>query len=144
MEHRIWGEECRTTLMCVDCYDHGVLAGRLYNACRKEGWFFRSLMEFLKQMEELLDEVKCPQPFAERRLFERSGKVAAQTAPDEEPKTGHLATFSVRVMFRQNASWQGSLTWLEKGSEQSFRSVLELIMLIHSVLGREADHKKDA
>jgi hypothetical protein len=43
----------------------------------------------------------------------------------------------VRVLFRQNASWQGSLTWLEEGKEESFRSVLELLLLMHSALDPE-------
>ena len=134
MEQRLWGNEYRTTLLCVDGYNNGILSGRLYNVCRKEGCVFQNLMEFLKRMEEILDEMNCPQPFAKRRLFEKVPESEAEPAPDEEPKTGRLATFAVRVIFRQNASWQGALTWLETGSEQSFRSVLELIMLINSAL----------
>ena len=43
-------------------------------------------------------------------------------------------TFAVRILFRQNASWQGSVTWLEGNREESFRSVLELIFLMDSAL----------
>jgi hypothetical protein len=49
-------------------------------------------------------------------------------------KEGKLATFSLRILFRQNASWQGSITWCEGRSEESFRSVLELLMLMNSAL----------
>jgi hypothetical protein len=38
------------------------------------------------------------------------------------------------VLFRQNASWQGSITWMEGKQEQSFRSALELIFLMNSAL----------
>lgn len=47
---------------------------------------------------------------------------------------GNLATFEMRILFRQNASWQGELLWMEKNARQSFRSVLELITLMDSAL----------
>ena len=53
---------------------------------------------------------------------------------DTRQMTGKLATFALRILFRQNASWQGSVTWLEGGQEQSFRSVLELVMLFSNAL----------
>jgi hypothetical protein len=56
----------------------------------------------------------------------------APSAGENEQRSGKLATFSMRVMFRQNASWQGSVTWLEEKREESFRSTLELLMLMHS------------
>ena len=40
----------------------------------------------------------------------------------------------MRILFRQNASWQGELLWMEKNARQSFRSVLELITLMDSAL----------
>jgi len=38
-------------------------------------------------------------------------------------------------MFRQHASWQGGVLWVEGKAEQSFRSALELILLMDSALG---------
>lgn len=46
---------------------------------------------------------------------------------------GKLATLRMRVMFRQNASWQGSVKWVEEDLEENFSSVLELLLLIDSV-----------
>ncbi len=45
-----------------------------------------------------------------------------------------LATFSLRILFYQNASWQGNVHWLEKNKTISFRSALELIVLFDSAL----------
>ena len=36
----------------------------------------------------------------------------------------------MRIMFRQNSSWQGTVTWVDGKMEESFRSVLELIILM--------------
>ena len=40
------------------------------------------------------------------------------------------ASFLVHVQFRQNATWQGTITWVNKGETQHFRSVLEMIRLM--------------
>ena len=45
-----------------------------------------------------------------------------------------MATFKLSILFRQNSSWQGSVLWLEEDSEAQFRSALELVKLIDSVL----------
>lgn len=39
-------------------------------------------------------------------------------------------TFNISVLFRKNATWQGTLKWVEGGREVTFRSALELIKLI--------------
>lgn len=44
------------------------------------------------------------------------------------------SAFMVRILFRQNASWQGELHWLDRDKKRSFRSLLELIMLMQAAL----------
>lgn len=132
-----WGNAYRTTVVCVDSYDEHVLRGRLYNPHRPEGIAFRSAMEFLLRMEDLLDDMHFPQSFSAVRSFGAPPERTAASPPAAERQEGQRATFAVRVLFRQNASWQGSLTWLEEGKEESFRSVLELLLLMHSALDPE-------
>jgi hypothetical protein len=43
-------------------------------------------------------------------------------------------TFSVRFYFRQNASCQGELYWIEKKQKINFRSLLEMIMLMQEAM----------
>ena len=54
--------------------------------------------------------------------------------PELSSETGKLATFVIRLMFRQHASWQGSATWVEARAEEPFRSVLELILMIDGAI----------
>lgn len=61
----------------------------------------------------------------------RSGPTDRRRALGEQKP---LATFQLSVLFRQNASWQGRLTWLERAEEARFRSVLELVGLLDSAL----------
>jgi len=44
------------------------------------------------------------------------------------------STFLVRVQYRQNASWQGTIQWLDQKKTVPFRSMLEMIMLIQDAL----------
>jgi len=129
-----WGNEYRLTTVCIDSYDNGELTGRFYNPHLGEGKSFRSLIQFLKEMESLLDDMNFPQSFTILRSFASPPEHKRGSPPDEHMRSGALATFAVRVIFRQNASWQGSVTWLGQGKEQSFRSVLELVLLMDSAL----------
>ena len=47
-------------------------------------------------------------------------------------------SFIVNILQLQNASWQGTVTWVEDNKTQSFRSTLELIRLIDSTLEDES------
>lgn len=143
MQNRAWGNEYRMTLVCVDDYQDGILRGRLYNPYFSAGNTFRSLMEFFRTMEELLDGMQFPQSFTAARTFDDSPQMKAASPPGQEVQEGRCATFAVRVLFRQNATWQGSVTWLEGGREESFRSALELVFLMDSaLLGKKSKYQK--
>lgn len=55
------------------------------------------------------------------------------------------ATFVVRVLFRRNSSWQGTVTWKEKRQQVSFRSFLELLLLMQEAVSclDGWNHKED-
>ena len=91
-------------------------------------------MDFLKKVEKLLDDMKFPQAFSENRVFQAPVGAVLNEPPGCVPKDGKVATFSLRILFRQKASWQGSATWVEGRQEESFRSVLELLLLMDSAL----------
>ena len=142
MEGRLYGNEFRTTMVCVDGYDeHGVLSGRLYNPYLTGGEPFHSLMEFIRRMEELLDGTRLPQAYAQSRSFAEARGAVSETPPDSEIREGKLGTFALRVLFRQNASWQGSVIWLEGKKEEKFRSALELFHLMGSTLNGGLEEK---
>lgn len=134
MNHKVRGYEYRSTIVCIDDYDEHILCGRFYNAFQKEGEYFGSLMEFLLKMEQMLDTMCFPQSFSTPRTFRQPTEHTQVRPPGGGHRCGKLATFEVRVLFRQNASWQGCITWLEEGMEENFRSVLELAILMDSAL----------
>lgn len=127
----------RTTTICVDHYQDDAFLGRFYNPYLENGGEFKSLMQMLLKMEQMLDDMEFPQSFTEKRSF--SDNPSLKTGPPvTEFRHGRLATFAVKIIFRQNTSWQGSILWLEWGEEQSFRSVLELIHLMDNALSKAA------
>ena len=46
-------------------------------------------------------------------------------------------SFVVDILQTRNATWQGTVTWVDGGETQSFRSALELLRLIDSALEPE-------
>ena len=134
MREKQWGNEYRTTVICVDSFDQGLLLGRLSNPALAEGESFSGVMELLRKMEALLDGMEFPQSFTARRSFQPPEGWTACSSKPAPIRRGQLATFAVRTMFRRNASWQGAVTWLEGDQKENFRSVLELLLLIDSTL----------
>mgnify|MGYP001859341003 CR=1 FL=1 len=49
-------------------------------------------------------------------------------------KTNSGETFLVQIRNTQNATWQGTVAWTDGRKQETFRSALELIKLIDSVL----------
>lgn len=133
MMPRAWGEEYRSTTVCIDKYESGVPSGRLYNPYLNGGKSFRGVTQFIQQMEQTLDSMDFPKAYTTARLFTQPAECEAGS-PVEEHLPGQEATFTVKVLFRQNASWQGLVVWQEGRQEQSFRSVLELILLMDSAM----------
>ena len=128
-----WTEEYRTIFLSIDSYQNGVLQGRLFHPALKEGRSFQSLSGFILEMEQILEEMEFPKAFTVTRTF-ATPPPKSSGPPDTIYREGKMATFALNILFRQNASWQGSIVWMEQKREQSFRSVLELILLFDNAL----------
>jgi hypothetical protein len=96
-------------------------------------------MNFLLKMEEMLDQMNFPQAFSDVRTFAKIPAMPKCETLENKIQKGELATFALRVLFRQNTSWQGSVSWLEGGREETFRSVLELMFLLDSAIAAGAE-----
>ena len=135
-----------SVLICVDEYNEGEMRGRIYSMSESEPDQFTSAIKLVKQVSRIIDEGNGPQSTMKVRGFFKNKQESSKNTQDEKEKPvdnkkvvaskinahGKEATFRVRIMFRQNASWQGMVYWVEKNREENFRSVLELLMLIDS------------
>ena len=120
-----WEATSRTNIVCVDSYENREMRGRYCNL-QNEVESFSSLADFLVKLESRQDESRQIQ----------APSSAAPPGNNEVPalRKGLLATFELQILFTQHTSWQGILKWREKNMEHSFRSVLELILLIDAAL----------
>ena len=134
MSAKMWGNGYRTTTICIDSYEKSIPVGRFYNQYCPDGVSFHGVIDFLKNMEAVLDENNAPQSFSAKRSFVGTPAASVSVPSGEFINRGKVATFTTKVLFRQNASWQGSISWLEGQREAPFRSVLELLLLIDSAI----------
>lgn len=122
-------------IISVDSYDDKVVAGRLWYGREGSETAFTGLMQLLLLTEKALGEQRRP---AEDRCKSFVRPDPAQAAQEgfqpADPTRGALATFCMRILFRQNTSWQGLLTWVEAKQDETFRSTLELAVLLNSAL----------
>lgn len=137
MIQQVWAGENRKLTVCVDSYQDGVLKGRLYNAYR-EMECFESLMQFLIKVEAVLEEQQIPQSYTSLRKFSDLFSAEEGAVASRLIRRGEKATFEIQILFRQHTSWQGVVIWRDRKMEQSFRSVLEMLLLMDSALRTEA------
>ncbi|WP_312092548.1 hypothetical protein [Aminipila sp.] len=132
-------------LVCIDKSADEALEGRLYcGYSRFNGVKFTDLHELLLLLEEIMDRIQCPGAGTNMRAFKEDGEsVTLDRSEIREAKKvmrkfdtgserGEKATFILQIKFRQNASWQGTVQWVEKKQSLNFRSALELIKIIDS------------
>ncbi len=46
--------------------------------------------------------------------------------------------FLIQVIGEENATWQGKITWLNQKETENFRSMLEMVRLIDTILEEES------
>lgn len=126
--------------MCIDNINDGELSGRIYHCYSKEPWKFTNILQLIELADDFFDRLEFPQASTSARSFtstqfsgvDRLDKV--QSPEDFIENRGQKGTFFLNVRYRQNSSWQGSVTWVEEQREQHFRSALELLKLIDGAL----------
>ena len=135
MSLQVYNNPFKNLIICIDQYENRVPVGSIHGLHPDKGIAFHGMIELLNRIDLTLEEESSPQAFSARRVFgPKTEHVGAETIVATDGK-GKLATLVVRILFRQNASWQGTVAWVEGKSEESFRSVLELMLLMDSAMG---------
>lgn len=57
--------------------------------------------------------------------------------------TNEGTRFIVDIRYRENATWQGEVRWVDQNKQCSFRSALELIKLIDGALDRQGTREEE-
>lgn len=113
------------------------MRGYVYSEYYKKSFRFNNEYEMLSGMEDLFDCLAFPQAaFEERSFFSRKNTPVFRKAEDTMDDNSNnilqdeKTTFIVNVQYRQNATWQGTITWVEQNVTQHFRSAFEMLKLM--------------
>ncbi len=145
-------------VICIDTSVDGKETGRLYSCYSKEPAEFDDPYQLLLMMDEVMERIHFPQASVALRDYgakdggRKKGRPEEQTesverrmaARQERPDKvmeqaelleyrGGIATYAVRIQYRQYATWQGELVWLEKNLARSFNSELEMLKLMDNM-----------
>ena len=143
----------RTFFLSITTAANGHFSGEICNLFYEDAIPFNGLDEAILRMDKILDELGCPQPSTKLRSFQRSGtkhsRKKEETILQERNRRyqqywnkdfmqsalSHRPQLQVEVLYRQNATWQGTIVLMQplERKKANFRSVLELLHLIQSV-----------
>lgn len=148
-QHLVFASAPNLVSLCAD--GSGPIRGRLYHRYSAEPVEIRTEYDIVRSIDRLCDELGFPERALEPRSFTagrrnrpkvRRGVKIVMSTPELIKKSGDKGTFLVHVQYRQNASWQGQVTWVEKNKTLCFRSALELLKMIDSALDSEKQEDK--
>lgn len=167
MERYISKAVASAVRICIDEFHISSWKGRIYTLLNNEEIRFQSTDELLVIMGLFWDKLGYPQESTISRSFVGSKQSQLQRQTEEffqilypkdgtrdkvkvemmeddmNNKQGDKGTFLVRIQYRQNASWQGHVTWVEENKTVPFRSALELLKLIDSTQNDDTDEWKN-
>ena len=140
-----------TYKVAISCRD-GTAHYNIMNLCTGRQHNTHTLWSMIKNIEEDLTANKYPQNSVQYRTWGCKGEdrpgsgIVFPMESTESPPIKSL-TFIIKVLFRQNATWQGTIQWIEGRQTRQYRSVNELIRLMDeaaSITPAEADMDSEA
>lgn len=139
------------TQVCVNDIQQGEPSGVLYNPYFPEQKAFFGYLAMIDILDGFFNEIRVPHAFNQYRTFaakEEALKPAKEVTRYMEEdifttKLGDKVTFTIQVQYRQNATWQGTIAWIEGKKVQRFRSTLEMIKLMDSALAMANGSEED-
>ena len=131
--------EMKTTIIRVYSYQNKNIQGVISNPFFKTDMVFENMMQLITIIEYISNSLLHPQKTMQLRQFSDNNVSAEPLSFNFETTLDFsdynpLATFELEIIFRQNASWQGNIVYVEQNLSSAFRSVLELFTLLDSVL----------
>jgi len=119
--------------------------GYVRNDYLKVGCGFENSWEMISILESMFNKLSFPQSFVTDKRFSNKNKNKreinfkdiGEEMTNKEKKA--KAKFIVSVQYRQNATWQGTIQWVEKNKSQNFRSTLELLKLMDEAIAEGED-----
>lgn len=107
-----------TFLVQIDSFEDGTMTGVLDSVGMDAPWKFNSIPSLLIYIDSVLDQQE-----------EGSQPTIRQV------DAGFVPTIEIEVLFRHNHTWQGRIRWDSNQKQATFKSVLELLVILEAVFG---------
>jgi len=130
----------------IDGREDGDLQGTVFHPGQNHAWRFGGLIQLIQRCEHLYNTLQYPRSAYRLRSMKNNDDHRSEMAAMKNDtiafneKDKGMPTFIVKVQYRQNASWQGSVQWVEAGKTMNFRSTLELLKLMDEAVN-EGDNE---
>lgn len=143
---KVWHNPSQHSVVriCIDRLENYDFYGRLESGLL--GVFpFQGAIELLRYLYKFYNQIGFPESTFQFRSFGAGILQPQKTIPaplleKEEQKwteeSGTEATFLLQMIFRQHATCQGWILWVERDKRYHFKSTLELFRLMESILGK--------
>ena len=122
--------------VCVDESQASEISGRLYHGYSQEPQSFENVVQLIRYMADFYDSIRFPESSVILRKF-TSEKRAMEELHEKSVEyqqlmgqNGICATFHIFVKYRQNATWQGTIQWVDRRQTLTFRSEFEMLRLM--------------
>jgi len=140
----------------IDEYKAENLKGRLYLYNGSKEQYFNGILDMILKADSAFDKMAFPQSTFKTRTFtdkkhqgtnlteKKWGSDMEHSNSDEfcsNIQHEDKATFIIHVKYRQNATWQGEIKWVEQNKTAAFRGELEMIKLMDSALSSGTEEK---
>lgn len=140
--------------VCIDDTANGVPKGTVQNRYQEAPVQFCGLDQFMQIAQAAMDEAAFPMagvrrrafgeeqgPSEEREVCLRRSLSESHTFAFQRKYGGDCGAFQIKVLYRANASWQGTATYYgAKGAQAlTFRSGVELILAMRQAMGLAAE-----
>lgn len=134
--------------ICVNGMENGEIQGQVYHFYSDEPVCFYSVLDLIRLMERIFDDLVFPQASTKSRsFFEKETEMVyrherkEKTVLWEELLSHHgtMGTFITCVKFRQRSTWQGEILWKEKERKVFFSNALEFIRQIEMAVNQRLE-----
>lgn len=118
--------------ICVYSCEGQEIVGKIYHCCLEEPMVFHGISDMVLKVDRIYDAIGFPLANPVRRTIRPRENVAEPLKyyhdfKDFASMEGEKFAFFLKVRYRQNVSWQGSIHFSGDVSSYQFRSVLELM-----------------
>ena len=150
-EQSVYPNNYTDSMVYIEKSDDYELEGVMLHDASRQSYRFKNLLELMKIYEQIFNLSKFPQATHKLRVMSDENQNAnnlkdishmKENIFNETIQRGDKPTFIIKVQYRQNTSWQGTIKWVENDVEKTFRSTLELIRLMDSAIEKDEEELK--